>query len=102
MDELEDQCKVVLLYYYRFSSVPDPDPPDPHVFGPPGSGSISQRYGSGSFHHQAKIVRKILIPAYCFVTSFELFIFGTDPRIRIRIHTKMSWIRNTGFSIQRG
>jgi hypothetical protein len=26
------------------------DPPDPHVFGPPGSesGSISQRYGSGS------------------------------------------------------
>jgi hypothetical protein len=31
-----------------FSSVPDPDPPDPHFFGPPGSGSISQRYGSGS------------------------------------------------------
>jgi hypothetical protein len=27
--------------------VPDPDPPDLHVFGPPGSGSISQRYGSG-------------------------------------------------------
>jgi hypothetical protein len=24
-------------------SVADPDPPDPHVFGPPGSGSISQR-----------------------------------------------------------
>jgi hypothetical protein len=22
--------------------------PDPHVFGPPGSGSISQRYGFGS------------------------------------------------------
>jgi hypothetical protein len=22
--------------------------PDPHVFGPPGSGSISQRFGSGS------------------------------------------------------
>jgi hypothetical protein len=42
--------------------------PDPHVFGPPGSGSISQRYGSGfgsgfvsgsgSYDHQAKIVRK--------------------------------------------
>ncbi len=36
------------------SSVADPDlnpdPPDPHVFGPPrsGSGSISQRYGSES------------------------------------------------------
>jgi hypothetical protein len=36
--------------------------PDPHVFGPPGSGSISQRYGSGSFFHQAKIIRKTLIP----------------------------------------
>ncbi len=42
-----------------------PDRPDPHVFGPPGSGSISQQrygYGSGSFCHQAKIVRKTLIP----------------------------------------
>jgi hypothetical protein len=45
------------------SSVADPDPSDPYVFGPPGSlsGSISQRYGSGSFYHQAKIVRKTLI-----------------------------------------
>jgi hypothetical protein len=48
------------------NSVPDPDPnldpdlPDPHVFEPPGSGSISQRYGSGSFYQQAKIVRKNL------------------------------------------
>jgi hypothetical protein len=33
---------------------------DPYVFGPPGSrsGSIRQRYGSGSFYYQAKIVRK--------------------------------------------
>jgi hypothetical protein len=37
------------------SSVPYPDP---HVIGPPGSGSVSQRYGSGSFYSQAKIVRK--------------------------------------------
>ncbi len=29
------------------NSVGDPDQ-DPYVFGPPGSGSISQRYGSGS------------------------------------------------------
>ncbi len=29
-------------------SVRDPDPQDPHVFGPPRSGAISQRYGSGS------------------------------------------------------
>ncbi len=39
---------------------PDQDPPDPHVFGPP-----------GSFYQQAKIVRE----SYCFVTSFGLFIF---------------------------
>jgi hypothetical protein len=45
--------------------IPDPNP-DPYVFGPPGSGSISQRYGSesgpGSFYHHAKMVRKTLIP----------------------------------------
>ncbi len=44
------------------TSVPDSDPPDSDVFGPPGSGSISQRYGSGSFYRQAKLVRKNLIP----------------------------------------
>ncbi len=60
-------------YGILFCSVPDPnpDPPDPRVFGPPGSGSISQRYGfrsgscsgsgSGSFYHSANIVRKTLI-----------------------------------------
>jgi hypothetical protein len=45
---------------------PDPDPSDPYVFGPLGNGfgSISQRDESGSvsFYHQAKIVRKTLIP----------------------------------------
>jgi hypothetical protein len=52
---------------------PNPDLPDPHVVGPPGSGSTSQRYGSGSgscsgsgygsFYHHAQIVKKItLIP----------------------------------------
>jgi hypothetical protein len=45
---------------------PSPDPKNPYVFGPSGSasGSISQRYGSesGSFYHQAKLVRKTLIP----------------------------------------
>jgi hypothetical protein len=46
------------------TSVADPDPdPDPRVFGPPGYGSISQRYGSGSgyFFLKAKVVRKTLI-----------------------------------------
>jgi hypothetical protein len=28
-------------------SVGEPDPQDPHVFGPPRSGSIIQRFGSG-------------------------------------------------------
>jgi hypothetical protein len=57
-------------YYqqYVYSSVVDPDP---YVFGPPGSGSDSQRYGSrlefgsgsgyGSLYHQAKNVRKTVI-----------------------------------------
>ncbi len=52
--------------YYRLpSSVPDPDPPDPHVFGPPWSrsGSTCQRYGS--FCHQAKIVRKPWFLLFC-------------------------------------
>ncbi len=31
------------------------------AFGPSGSGSVSQRYRSRSFYHQAKIVRKPLI-----------------------------------------
>jgi hypothetical protein len=37
------------------SSVRDPDP---HFFGPPGSGSISQRYGSGSFPFTHKGVER--------------------------------------------
>ncbi len=42
----------------QLNSVADPDPSVPYVFRPPGSGGS----GSGSFHHQAKIVRKNLIP----------------------------------------
>jgi hypothetical protein len=48
--------------YSDGSSVADPDLPDPYVYGPPGSGSVSQRYGSGSFYHQVKIVINTLIP----------------------------------------
>jgi hypothetical protein len=44
------------------TSVADPDPQDPYVVGPPGSGSISTMYGSGFFNHQANVVRKTLIP----------------------------------------
>ncbi len=43
----------------------DPDPKDPYVCGPPGSASgfviYLYRSGSGSFHHQAKKLRKSLI-----------------------------------------
>jgi hypothetical protein len=49
-------------FFIHITSVADPDPPNPHVFGPPGSGSTSQRYGTGSFYHHAKIVRKTFIP----------------------------------------
>jgi hypothetical protein len=40
------------------SSVGDPDPQEPHVFGPPVSGSISQRYGYGfgSFPFLSKVL----------------------------------------------
>jgi hypothetical protein len=38
-----------------FTSVGEPDP-DPHVFGPPGSGSVSQRFGSGSFPFLRKVL----------------------------------------------
>ncbi len=52
---------------YVFGSVGDPDPEpdqipkDPHVFGPPGSGSISQRYGpgSGSFLFLIKVLSRL-------------------------------------------
>jgi hypothetical protein len=107
--------------YNKVSSVGDPY----HVFGPPGSASgfVSHKYGSGSFHRQARMARKT-----CFVTSLRLFIFydvnvpvfririwirrihmflgipdphpdplvrGTDPRIRIWIHIEMSRIHST-------
>jgi hypothetical protein len=41
---------------------PNPESSDPYVFKSLGSGSISQRHGSGSFYHQAKVVFKTLIP----------------------------------------
>jgi len=46
------------VYHRNFCvliSVGDPDPQDPYVFGPPGSGSICTSYGSRAFYHQAKI-----------------------------------------------
>jgi hypothetical protein len=61
------------------SSVADPDPPDPHVFGPPGSGSgsTSQRYGSGSFYYHGKNSKKSL-DSYFFVTLFDFLSLKND------------------------
>jgi hypothetical protein len=67
---------------------PNPDPPDPRVFGLPGSGSgsTSQRYGSGSgsFYHHAKTVRKTLIPI--FVTLFEFLSLKNDVNVASKSH----------------
>ncbi len=49
-----------------------PSNADPCVFRPPGSGSVSQRYGSGPFNHQAKIVRKTLIPTVSWLFYYFL------------------------------
>ncbi len=61
------------------TSVADPDPSDPYVSGPPGSGSgsIGQRFGSGSFYNQAKIVRK----TYCFVIFFYFLFLKNDVNV---------------------
>jgi hypothetical protein len=59
-------------YTVRVTSVADPYPDDLYVFGPPVSGTISQRYrfgsgsGSGSFYHPAKIeIKKAMVPTFC-------------------------------------
>ncbi len=91
-----------------FLGLPDPHPVVSHKYGS----------GSGSFHHQAKIVRKTLIstvlwllydvlPMFCIRMFFGLpdphldQDRGTDPRIRIRIRirTKILRIHNTGSSM---
>jgi hypothetical protein len=64
------------------TSVADPDRnpnPDPHVFGP--SGSIRQRYGSGSFFHHAKILRK----TYYFVTHFDFLSLKNDVNVPSKV-----------------
>ncbi len=48
--------------------------PHPYVFGPTGTGFVSQRYGSPSFYHQAKIVRKPWFLLFCdFFMTFYLW-----------------------------
>jgi hypothetical protein len=72
------------------NSVPDPDP---HVIGPPGPGSTSQRYGSGSgsFYHHAKIVRKNNLDSYYFVTLCDFL----SLKNYVNVPSK-AWIRGSG------
>jgi hypothetical protein len=71
-------CWYRYLFYIN-DSVTDPDPSDPYVFGSPGS-------GSGSLFHQAKIVRKTLIPAVLLL----LFDF-----LSLKIHVNVPSISKT-------
>ncbi len=62
--KITEKCEEILSFEVLddifCGSVADPDP---YVFGPPGSRSISTMYGSGSgSFYQAKTVRKALIP----------------------------------------
>jgi hypothetical protein len=63
--------QVVFLLPIR-SSVGDPDPQDPHVFGPPLSGFISRRYGSGSLPFSLKGNERIeiMLSKLNFITKF--------------------------------
>ncbi len=59
-------------------SVTDPDPSGQYLFGPPGSGSVSN--GSRSFHHQVKILRNLDSYRCCFVTRVaDPHSFHPDP-----------------------
>jgi hypothetical protein len=107
----------------RFGDL-DPDPEDPHLFGPPGSGSrsISQRYGSGSGSFpflidvlsglkeclQKRIIPQILakkifrLKTMCLLAIYnikeKLFLASLKIRrwSRVRIRIKMSRISNNG------
>ncbi len=80
----------------------NPDPSDPHVSGPSGSGSgsTSQRYGSGygsrsgSFYHQAKIVRKTLIPT---VLWLLLDIFNNYVNVPSKSNKQKTFIKKKSF-----
>ncbi len=73
-----------------------------HVFGPPGSGFISQRYGSGSFFHQAKIVRKTLIPTVSWLHyDFQKVISKKTFLIKLVFILSMTKIAGSGSISQR-
>jgi hypothetical protein len=107
------------------SSVPNPDPSDPYVFGSPGSGSgsISYNYGSGPSINNKN--GKKNLDSHGFATTFDFLYLKNDVNAhsksnmqkniffklvfvgvlkvndensRTRIHTTMAWIRNTDYT----
>ncbi len=51
---------------------PNPDPPDPRVFGTPGSGSISQRYGCADPDPDPH--QNVMVPQHWFYVSKSLVV----------------------------
>ncbi len=66
-----------------------------YVFGPPGSGSVSQRCGSGSgsFNHQAKIVSKTLTSTVLWLL-FDFLSLKND----VNVTSKRNKQKNLGIS----
>jgi hypothetical protein len=86
------------------SSVADSDPnPDPPVFGPPGSGSTSQRYGSGSrscsgsgsFYHHPKIVKNL--DFYYFVTLSDFLSLKIDVNVASKSNKQKKLCKKISF-----
>ncbi len=67
-------------------------------FGPPGSGSTSQRYGSGSgsFYHYAKIVL-INIESYYFVTLFDFLSLKNDVNVPSKVISRKNCVKKLVF-----
>jgi hypothetical protein len=75
---------------------PDRDPPDPHVFGPPGSGAISQRYRSGSFYHHALRLLRIRPRSGSVILPARLWIFlKLKENIILIVHYRTVWTAST-------
>ncbi len=72
------------------------DPWDPYVFGPPGSGSISTRYGSGSFYNLLVYFLVFIFEKWCKRTVTKIAGSGSVNQSIVRIRTKTSRIWNTG------
>jgi hypothetical protein len=64
--------------------------PELDVFGPAGSGSVIILYGSGSFHPQAKKVRKTLISTILLLIFVFLYV-RTDVNVPSKSNTQINF-----------